>query len=190
MSNERDPTEEMVLAGIAAANRTMPYVSGAQCVAAIWKAMQAANSQAMPQGLEEWVERNKLLSLDAAVEFVVTVEDLRAYLSGMAIVPQGVEDAYQALQNELIQIQATIESFATPAAALSALIDWHVSVATDPRVNGGMAIVPVEASTEITFEIRGEKIVFCKDGVYFALTKEQIPSMHAAMLAATKEKGE
>lgn len=60
-------------------------------------------------------------------------------------VPQGVEDAYQALQNELIQIQATIESFANPAAALSALIDWHVSVATDPRVNGGMALVPVSA---------------------------------------------
>lgn len=87
VSNEREPTEEMVLAGIEAANRTMPYVSDAQCVAAIWKAMQAANSQAMPQGVEEWVERNKLLSLDAAVEFVVTVEDLSAYLSGMAIVP-------------------------------------------------------------------------------------------------------
>jgi hypothetical protein len=46
-----EPTEEMILAGIEAANRTMPYVSDAQCVTEIWKAMQAAkewNARAIP----------------------------------------------------------------------------------------------------------------------------------------------
>lgn len=46
-----EPTEEMILAGIEAANRTMPYVSDAQCVTEIWKAMQAAkewNASAIP----------------------------------------------------------------------------------------------------------------------------------------------
>ena len=44
------------------------------------------------------------------------------------------------------------------------------------------ALVQVEQSSEITFEIRGDKAVFCKDGVYFALTKSQIPAMHAALI--------
>ena len=90
VSNEREPTEEMILAGIEAANRTMPYVSDAQCVAAIWKAMQAANSQAMPQGVEEWIDSEQVQLADespAGWGRYIPTSKARSYLSGMAIVP-------------------------------------------------------------------------------------------------------
>lgn len=64
-----------------------------------------------------------------------------------------IDDAHQALQNELSVMQAAIESYESPAAALKALIDWHVAVATDPRVNGGMAIVPVERITTVARDV-------------------------------------
>lgn len=91
--------------------------------------------------------------------------------------PKVAEDAYQALQDELIQIQATIESFATPAAALSALIDWHVAVATDPRVNGGKVLVPVEATQEMIEA--ADKVDFTNED-----TEASIINMWQAMLAA------
>jgi hypothetical protein len=107
-----EPTEEMILAGIEAANRTMPYVSDAQCVTEIWKAMQEARAQALPQGVEEWIAEHGLQFVDTLGGYAtklkrsresqypwpeyVSVENLRAYLSGMAIVP--VDDLFH-LQN-------------------------------------------------------------------------------------------
>jgi hypothetical protein len=43
---------------------------------------------ALPQGVEEWIKQNKFSALSAG-EFneVVSIRDLRDYLSGMAIVP-------------------------------------------------------------------------------------------------------
>jgi len=46
---EREPTEEMIMAGINAANRSMPYINDTQMVLAIWKAMQARATPALPQ---------------------------------------------------------------------------------------------------------------------------------------------
>ncbi len=99
---EREPTEEMIMAGINAANRSMPYINDTQMVLAIWKAMQARATPALPQGVEEWIKQNKFSALSAG-EFneVVSMRDLRAYLSGMAIVPsEGIKieagsEAYQ-----------------------------------------------------------------------------------------------
>lgn len=52
-----------------------------------------------------------------------------------------VPDAISALEHELCIMQSTISSYDSPAEALRALIDWHVAVATDPRV-GGKATQP------------------------------------------------
>jgi len=54
-----------------------------------------------------------------------------------------VPDAISALEHELCIMQSTISSYDSPAEALRALIDWHVAVATDPRV-GGKATQPSE----------------------------------------------
>lgn len=44
--------------------------------------------QALPQGVEEWIEKRKLLAMNGSeLNEVVKTSDLRAYLSGMAIVP-------------------------------------------------------------------------------------------------------
>ncbi len=85
---EREPTEEMIMAGINAANRSMPYINDTQMVLAIWKAMQARATPALPQGVEEWIKQNKFSALSAG-EFndVVSIRDLRALLDGMAIAP-------------------------------------------------------------------------------------------------------
>lgn len=41
-----------------------------------------------------------------------------------------------AIDTELVTIGSTADSFATPKAAIAALLDWHVKVATDPAVGG------------------------------------------------------
>lgn len=153
---EREPTEEMLLAGIAAANRQMPYINDTQKVLAIWKAMQARATPALPQrdhtmdafvlgtgfmkdgkrvdpkdvykqalpqddsespdgyaegwnaarramlngaletkvpqGVEEWIAEHEEYFTEIRNTFRdpvsrINTDDLRAYLSGMAIVP-------------------------------------------------------------------------------------------------------
>jgi len=42
----------------------------------------------------------------------------------------------EAIDRQLVLMEATADSFDTPEDALNALLDWHVSVALDPRVNG------------------------------------------------------
>lgn len=39
--------------------------------------------------------------------------------------------------------------------AISELIQWHVDVATDPRVNGGHALVKVEHLEDSGFDLEG-----------------------------------
>lgn len=41
----------------------------------------------------------------------------------------------QAVDEQLVAIESTADSFHSPAAALAALLDWHISVALDPRVS-------------------------------------------------------
>lgn len=42
----------------------------------------------------------------------------------------------EAIDHQLVLTEATTDSFDTPEEALKALLDWHVSVALDPKVNG------------------------------------------------------
>ncbi len=54
-----------------------------------------------------------------------------------------------AIDHELVQIESAADSYDDPAKALNDLIHWHVCVATDPKVNGGFALVPVEAGSAL-----------------------------------------
>lgn len=45
------------------------------------------------------------------------------------------KEAIKALDQELVLIGTSIERFDSPQDALNFIIDWHVDVATDPRVN-------------------------------------------------------
>jgi len=54
---------------------------------------------------------------------------------------QGVEDA---LERELNMIHMTLASFQSPAKAIQELLNWYISVEKDPKVNGGMVMVPVK----------------------------------------------
>lgn len=46
-----------------------------------------------------------------------------------------VDDWKRAVDDELVTIQSTADSFPNAKAAVKALIDWHVKVATDPALN-------------------------------------------------------
>jgi len=115
-----------------------------------------------------------------------------------AALPQGVEEeACQALQSELSVMQAAIESYESPAAALKALIDWHVAVATDPRVNGGMALVPVKPTGRMwsagrnAFCAAADKVRYAMSSHIETIYEDAAPiDVWQAMLAAAKEKGE
>lgn len=62
------------------------------------------------------------------------------------------------------------------AAKLRELIDWHVSIATDPAVNGGYVLVPVEPTQEM------------RDAGNEAEDEGKFPyEVYAAMLAARPE---
>lgn len=50
---------------------------------------------------------------------------------------------FNAVEHELATIQSTVSSFESPAKAVAALIDWHVQVALDPKVNGQQEAEPV-----------------------------------------------
>lgn len=45
----------------------------------------------------------------------------------------------------LVNTGSTLDTYDSPTAALNALIAWEIQVATDPRVNGGMKLVPADA---------------------------------------------
>ena len=49
----------------------------------------------------------------------------------------------ECIDQELVTLESTADSFASPKDALKAIIDWHVAIATDPAVNGGFMLVPV-----------------------------------------------
>lgn len=60
------------------------------------------------------------------------------------------------LDHQCVMMGSTLDSFESPKQALHALIDWHVAVALDPRVNGGKVLVPEAQS--------GEAVVFTCHG--------------------------
>ena len=58
----------------------------------------------------------------------------------------------QAVDIELVSAQLGVaketDDFHLARQKLRQLIEWHVDVATDPRVNGGYALVKVESNDE------------------------------------------
>lgn len=58
-----------------------------------------------------------------------------------------------ALDDELVTIESAVESFSTPKAALEALIDWHVSVALDPKVSSDAQKLIDDARAPLLAEI-------------------------------------
>lgn len=66
-----------------------------------------------------------------------------------------IDDAGEALRDALDLVGLDMGAYSSPKEALAALIDWHVSVATDPRTNGGWQLVPVEPKRKgLVFEYR------------------------------------
>lgn len=55
----------------------------------------------------------------------------------------------QAIDHELVSFGTTADSYSSPKEAINALIDWNVSLATDPKVNGGYKLVPLEPIEEM-----------------------------------------
>lgn len=51
-----------------------------------------------------------------------------------------------AVDYQLNLMESTADSFESPEAAVKAMIDWHVEVAKDPKVNGSASVVDVQRS--------------------------------------------
>ena len=56
----------------------------------------------------------------------------------------------QAIDDELVTIESTADSYPTAKEALKALIDWHVSVALDPRVSSDAQALVAQGRAPIT----------------------------------------
>lgn len=85
-----------------------------------------------------------------------------------------------ALEYELNMIESSIEAFENEVEALNALIDWHVSVAVDPKVNGGWQLVPKESTEAMLNQGESE----------WTPRYEANRVYHAMLAAAPKYKGE
>lgn len=59
-------------------------------------------------------------------------------------------DWKQAIDDELVTIESTADSYPSAKDALKALIDWHVSVALDPRVSSDAQALIDQGRTAIT----------------------------------------
>lgn len=79
------------------------------------------------------------------------VENARALLTKYGTnQPSQISDEWkQAIDHELVTLGSTADSYSSPKEAINALIEWHVSVATDPLVNGGYKLAPVEPTEEM-----------------------------------------
>jgi len=67
---------------------------------------------------------------------------LRAALASP--VQANVPDWKQAVDDALVTcLQCTTDSYTDPKKAINDLICWNIAVATDPRVNGGFQLVPI-----------------------------------------------
>ena len=74
-------------------------------------------------------------------------------------------DADEALRKELDLVGLDISAHRNPKEALSALIDWHVSVAIDPRANGGWQLVPIEPTMDMIKAMLVTIVTTSKGGV-------------------------
>lgn len=65
-----------------------------------------------------------------------------------------VDDADEALRKELDLVGLDMGAYSSPKEAVAALIDWHVSIAIDPRINGGWRLVPDQLNNEMAQALR------------------------------------
>lgn len=69
----------------------------------------------------------------------MTIDEIVAELNQAA--HAGYAKSHEALEQELSVMHATVASYSSATEALKALIDWHVQVALDPKVNGGKVLI-------------------------------------------------
>lgn len=184
-----DPTEEMVLAGIAAANRQMPYINDAQKVLAIWKAMQARATPALPYQPDEiprLVECLKKANENAEHferQYYLLCDKVEELESRAPALPQAEHD----LEDVRCQCCGYMTYHSEHMGCIRAAYRQAL-----PQVPEGMAIVPVEGfKIEAGSEAYQEIIVTAPDGGQQIFWPEDAAyGLMKAMLAAAKEKGE
>lgn len=109
------------------------------------------------------------------------VENARALLAKYSKLPapqpQQISDEWkQAIDYELVTFGTTADSYSSPKEAINVLIDCNVSLATDPKVNGGYMLLPIEP----TDKMLGAALRHI-DGM------ASMPSAYKAMLEAAPE---
>jgi hypothetical protein len=62
---------------------------------------------------------------------------------------QTSNDWKDAVDHELVIHGSTADSYASPEQAIQDLLDWHVSMAVDPELNGGFKLVPIEPTIDM-----------------------------------------
>lgn len=65
----------------------------------------------------------------------------------------------EALVTHHLGVADQADSYEDAKRKLGELIDWHVAVATDYRVNGGWKLLPVEPTREMLDALYGDKFV-------------------------------
>lgn len=92
------------------------------------------------------------------------------------------QDAWRdAVDHALVSLGSTAGSYPTPMAAINALIDWHVSVAIDPSVNGGFKLVPEQPRQDACLHPWCD----CPDGCVRAGDRPPAGGPHIAALTQT-----
>jgi transglutaminase-like putative cysteine protease len=66
----------------------------------------------------------------------VAMEAIGRHYAATPAAQPSADDWKEAMDAELVSMESTADSYATPREAVRALIDWNVAVATDPAVNG------------------------------------------------------
>lgn len=101
--------------------------------------------EVMQQALDALEEASPIMDIDAMTRQEEAIDALRTQLA-----KPDVPDEYRdALDRALVTIEATVDSYSSASDALNTLIDWHIAVATDPKVNGGWKLVPVEPTQDM-----------------------------------------
>lgn len=84
-------------------------------------------------------ERGSLKALRHGEEWRDLVGDNLVLSMGQEI--EGLRQQLEALDHQCVIMGTTLGSYDCTKDALNAIIDWHVAVALDPKVNGGKVLV-------------------------------------------------
>ena len=95
-------------------------------------------------------EREELRTENAALQVEKERDALQANLSEQPTVPDGwLRAVDEEMTRSHLGVAFAADSYAVAKKKLADLIKWHVTVATDPVVNGGFKLVPVEPTPEM-----------------------------------------